>query len=56
LVFANGTGHAGVAILGVFESDGTGGGSSVSRHADRIEMIFEQKSCKMNGRRDPAGD
>src|ERR1700722_3270238 len=40
-LLATKTGHPDGAILGVLEPDGTGGGRSVSRHADPIEMILE---------------
>jgi hypothetical protein len=36
---AKGTDHPDAVVLGVFEPNGTGGGRSVSRSADPVEML-----------------
>jgi hypothetical protein len=40
-LFAREMDHPDAVVLGVFESDGTGGGRSVGRLADPVEMILE---------------
>lgn len=40
-LLAKGMDHPDAVVLGVFESDGTGGGRSVSRLADPVDMLLE---------------